>query len=74
MTMTNLIDRWISLAHNKANEVTATAASGVMVADSMTVTFTLNDLSTILGMLYIISMLIPRLYELVKWIIRKCKK
>ena len=77
--MMNLIDRWILFGHNKFNEVGATATSGAMVAGSIDESLTLGDWSTILGMIYILSMLIPRLIQFGKWIYskweeRKCRK
>lgn len=69
----NLIDRWVSFGQNKFNEVGATATSGAMVANGINDHFTLSEWSTILGMIYVLSMLIPRLIELVKWLYSKFK-
>jgi len=72
--MTNLIDRWTELTHNKLNEFGATATSGTMVVDGFDDSWTLADWSTALGMFYIITMLIPRIFEFGKWLMKKWEK
>ena len=72
--MTNLINRWAEFAHYKANEIVATFTSGAMVANGIDERFTLADWSTVLGMVYVSSMLIPRLIEFFKWLKKKWEK
>lgn len=69
--ITNLIDRWMSFAHSKFNEVGATATSGAMVVDGFDDSWTLADWSTVLGMIYIATMLIPRFIEFGRWVVKK---
>ena len=69
--MTNLIDRWTEVATHKVNEVGATATSGTMVVSGLDSGWTLTDWSTALGMLYIITMLIPRFILFGKWLMKK---
>lgn len=72
--MINLMNKWADYAHNKANEAAATFTSGTLVADGLDDRWTLADWSTLLGMIYVLSMLIPRLVEFVKWLIKKWRK
>lgn len=72
--MMSLIDRWIAIGQNRVNELGATAASGAMMADGVGDSFTLSDWSTMLGMIYVSTMLIPRLIEFGKWIYKKLEK
>lgn len=69
-----ILDKWASFAQNKANEVFATFTSGAMVADGVDDSWTLAEWSTILGMIYVSSMLIPRLIEFGKWLKIKWRK
>ena len=69
-----ILDKWSSFAHNKINEVGATFTSGTMVVDGLDDSWTLTDWSTVLGMIYVSSMLIPRLYEFGKWLYKKWEK
>lgn len=69
--MMNLIDKWVAVGQHKVNEVGATATSGALiVSDSLT----LGDWSTILGMVYVSSMLIPRLIQFGKWLYSKWER
>lgn len=72
--MTNLIDRWVELAHYKVNQITATFTSGAMVANGLDDRWTMGDWSTLLGMIYVSTMLIPRFYEFYKWLKRQWEK
>lgn len=69
--MMSLIDRWVELGQSKVNEIGATGVSGAMMADGIDSSFTLSDWSTILGMIYVLSMLIPRIIQFGKWLYNK---
>lgn len=69
-----IFQKWTELANNRINEGAATVTSGTIVADSFIDSFTLADWSTILGMIYIGSMLIPRLYSFAQWVKEKWEK
>lgn len=66
-----ILDKWASFAHNKINEIGATFVSGGMVANGVDDRWTLSEWSTLLGMIYVSSMLIPRLIEFGKWLYKK---
>ena len=74
--MMTFIERWIEFTHSRVNEIVASVTSGAFVANGFDDewNFTLSDASTILGMCYISSLLIPRLYEFGKWIKNKWEK
>lgn len=72
--MMNLIDKWTEIATNKVNELVATGASATIVADRFDDSWTLADWSTLLGMVYIITMLIPRFIMFGKWLKEKWEK
>lgn len=79
-----MMNRWIELAHNRVNEMISAFVSGGMVAtgtnkamqsqQAIESSLTLSEWSTILGMAYISSMLLPRLYEFFKWLLSKFKR
>ena len=69
----SFLDRWVDFAHSKSNETVATFTSGALVAGGIDDSLTLADWSTILGIAYLITMLIPRLYKFIKWTMRKRK-
>jgi len=67
------LERWADFAHLRVNETIATFASGALVANGIDERLTLADWSTILGMIYISTMLVPRLFDFVRWIYKKIK-
>jgi len=69
-----ILDKWASFAQHKVNEIGATFVSGGMVANGVDDSYTLTDFSTILGMIYVSTMLVPRLIEFGKWLIKKWEK
>ena len=73
--MTNsFINRWIELGHNKVNELGATLTSTTMVVDGIDDRWSMADWSTLLGMIYVISMIIPRIFQLYLWIKQKIEE
>ncbi len=66
-----MMTKWVDIAHHRVNEIVATFVSGGMVANGVDDSWTLVDWSTVLGMVYVSSMLIPRLYEFGKWLMKK---
>lgn len=70
----NLIDRWAQIAENKFNDGAGVVTTGTLAASNWTDEITLGDVSTFIGMLYIISLLIPRIYHGYQWLKKRLKK
>lgn len=66
--MNRFFNKWIEAGHNKVNEIGATLTSGAMVANGMAESWTLSDWSTLIGIIYVLSMLIPRLIAGYQWL------
>ncbi len=81
--MMEALDRLYEIAQNKFNVFMTYLTSGAIVADgavkkvspkAVEAGLTLSDWQIIVGMIYVISMIIPRLYAFYKWLMEQRKK